>query len=147
MENVKVDQLQIEEVQLDNEVKQQFGEAAKWSKFVAVVVFVFLGIFLVIAIIGSSALLTTFGRFSDSFGSLMGLGSGILIAVILLVLATVGVLYYFLHRFAIKVKLAIQSEDQIALTQALNALKIFFVITTVFTAISLAASFFGLFKQ
>jgi hypothetical protein len=145
MENQSADMLSSIDIQIDNEVKQQFTEAAKWSKFISILVFVFAGIMLVIGIAGSTFLLQALSKYNSSFLGIGALGNGVVIAVVVVLVALFSFIYFFLYKFATKIKIAIASEDKNLMTEALGALKTFFIISAIFGGLSLLFSITNLF--
>lgn len=139
MENFNSDQLNNLEIKVDNEVKSQFAEAAKWSKFIAILVFAFACIMLLVGLLAGTFILEALGK-SGQMGSMAGLSGSLVIGIIIVVVALFSVNYFFLYKFATKIKIAIATEDQLAMADALGALKIFFIISTVISALSLLNS-------
>lgn len=145
MENQSADMLSSIDLLIDNEVKQQFTEAAKWSKFISILVFVFAGIMLVVGIASSTFLLKALSKYNSSFFTIGTLGNGVIIAAVVVLVALFSFIYFFLYKFATKVKQAIATEDQNLMTEALGALKTFFIISTIFGGLSLLFSIVNLF--
>jgi hypothetical protein len=145
MESQNTDMLSSIDLQIDNAVKQQFSEAAKWSKFISILVFVFAGIMLVVGIAASTFLLQALSKYYSSFLTIGTLGNGMIIATVVVVVALFSFIYFFLYKFATKVKQAIATEDQNLMTEALGALKTFFIISTIFGGLSLLFSIVNLF--
>lgn len=148
MENFQKDFLGDQGLQVDHEVRQQFQESAKWAKFISISAFVIFGIVLIAFGFGGSAMvaqmknLETFSEF-DSLGN--GLGFGIILTILLVVFAIIGVVYYFLYNYAAKIKLALSTDNTETLNKGLLSLKIFFIITAVFSIITLISNFSQLF--
>ena len=146
MNNNQTDKIIVEDIRMDNEAKQYFGEAARWGKFIALVVFVGLAIIFLVVALGSTTLLSKMSDINPALSSVASLGSGIIIVIMVVIMAVIGVIYYFLYKFATKIKLALATDDQQLLEEALGALKTFFIITTILSGFSLLISFFDLFK-
>jgi hypothetical protein len=144
MNDYKTDQLNNLDIKVDNDIKRQFAEAAKWSKFISVLVFVFAGIFLLVGILASSFIIQALEK-SDRMGALGGLSGAIISVIIVVVVALFSVNYFFLYKFATKIKQALATEDQHALAEALGALKIFFIISSVISVLSILNSIADLF--
>lgn len=109
-------------------------ETAKWAKFLSIVGFVMCG---VVALIGVffSAFMSFFSRFSEvnlsGFGGLIA-GVYILIAIFLLIPNL------FLFRFATKMKIAVQSTDQLVLNESLNQHRRYYKFIGICTIIAVA---------
>lgn len=141
MNDYKTDQLSNLDIRVDNEVKTKFAEAAKWSKFISILIFIFAGIMLLVGVLGSAFIIEMFSKINQGFSPYGDIGTGLVITIVILVVALLSVNYFFLYKFATKIKLAISTEDQGAMTEALHALKIFFIISSVVSALSILNSF------
>ena len=148
MENFQKDFLEDQSLQVDHEVRQQFLESAKWAKFISISVFVIFGLLLIGFGIGGSTVISqmqTMDRFADfaEFGG--GMGVGIIFGIIIVAFAIFGVVYYFLYNFAEKIKTALATDNTELLNKGLSSLKIFFIITAIFSIISLLGNLSKLF--
>jgi len=147
MEQFQQDQLSDLNLQVDSEVRQHLGSSAKWTRFISITVFVFCGLFLLIALAASSVIMSTVKKLSpESFNFLGDASVGIIIGIIIFAVAIMVIVYYFLFNFSAKIKLALLSEDIDALNKGLASLKTFFIITTVFSILALLNSIYTLFK-
>jgi hypothetical protein len=144
MENYNQDQLTDHGLKVDNEVRHELSESSKWAKFLSMTIFVFCGIFLIVAIIGSTALVTLFDKM-DMFGSLASMSGGIIIGVIVFIVALVAVVYYFLYNFSVKMKLALQTDNEQAMNAAISSLKTFFIISAIGSGLTLLSTLSSLF--
>lgn len=137
MENYQPDHLAEMDLQFEGEVRHQFANAATWTKFISIVVFCACGMMLFLGVLGGMSFFNSMKRLGG-MGYLFGNFTGaILVFVILFVAATVSLVYYFLFNFSRKVQRALVSEDINELNAGLRSLKIFFIITTVFSILSL----------
>lgn len=146
MENPAPDHLSEMDLQLDGEVRQQLYTAAKWARFISVIVFIGCAIMLIFGVAGGAAIINAFqrlGTFSDLFG---GFGGTLFVVIIVLVVAVVVFVYYFLFHFAAKIKNALLGESTAELNAGLKSLRIFFIITTVFAMLSLLNTIVNMFK-
>ena len=147
MSQIQEDQLSELNLHVDGEVKQHLGTAAKWTKFIAVTVFIFCGIFLFAGIAASAALATMFKKISPgSLSFLTEYSAGLIIGILIFVIAIMGSIYYLLYNFAVKIKTALLNDDQDSFDIALRSLKTYFVITTIFSLLVLLINIFNLFK-
>ena len=119
MENSEIQQestLEKNEMVLDKKSLTYLTETRKWTMFLAILGFIFIGLLAIIVLI--------VGLVGAGFGGLMG-GSEILI--ILLVYIVIGVLYffpiYYLLKFSVNMKKAIEQAEQKDLTVAFEYLK------------------------
>jgi hypothetical protein len=146
MENYTQDQLSNVDIQIDEEVRNQFGEMAKWTKFISIVIFVLAAIIFIVGVLGGGTIMSIFDAYGGGMlDTFFGLGAGILIAIIAFAVLIMSVIYYFLFRFAKKVKTALATEDVLQLNEALSALKIFFIIMTILSILGVLLSLIKLF--
>ncbi len=147
MENSTPNLLDEMDLQIDGNIKQQFAEAAKWSKFISIVMFVIAGLVLLVGVLGGSAFLGAFKRLGGQYDFLDGFGGPLLIVLFVFVAAIVAVTYYFLFNFSNKIKTALLTENTGELNNALASLKTFFIITTVVSILSLISNIFNIFNK
>jgi len=146
MEDLQQDHLEEMDLKIDDQVRQQLTEAGKWSKFIAIIMFVACGLILVFGVIAGSAMTSTLSRLGSSYSFFGEFSPGILIGIIILVVAIIGVVYYFLYNFGLKIKNALLSENNKDFNDALRSLKVFFIITTILAILSLLNSLKTLFS-
>lgn len=143
MEQNTTDQLSNIGLEADSEVRRELGNAAKWSKFLAITVFAICGLVLLFALAASSAISSLLSRFG-SYGSLGQLGFGALIGVLVFVMLIVAAVYYFLFNFSAKTKAALATENGDTLNAGVFSLKIFFIISTIAGVLSLINTLYAL---
>ncbi len=146
MENEQTNLLSDMDLQLDGNVKQQFAETARWSKFISIVMFVVAGLVAIFGLIGGSALMGTLKRLGGEYEMLDSFGGPILIVLFLFVAVIIAVIYYFLFSFSNKIKTALIAENTEELNKALGYLKTFFIITSVLSILSLLLNIFNIFQ-
>jgi hypothetical protein len=118
--------------------KSDLLETAKWARFLAIVGFVFLGLMLVGGIALTTVMATSFG--SSEFGStgmMAGFGTGMVIFYVLIAALWFFPLLY-LMRFSNRMRTALNSNDQPALNQSAQNLKVFFRYIGIITIIVLS---------
>ena len=133
--------LNVEELEIDDQANGSLYSMAKWAKFLAIVIFVFGGLLLIIAL----ALLgkNPFNQFTRGLDRLLGynvdatlyFGAGLLV-----VLCIIGVVGYFLLNFGKKTKVALVSENIEVLNQGLKSLKISFMLYGIIAILGLLSS-------
>jgi len=116
MENIELNENSIE---LTSEIKGYLLETSKWSKFIAIVGFVGIGI---LAVIGILMLI--------GFSFLGNLYKGIPMWIVGVVYIVMSVIYYFptiyLYKFSTKIKQGLQLEGEMVLADGfLNLKKVF----------------------
>lgn len=113
-------------------------ETAKWAKFLAIVGFIFLGLFVILAF-SMGAIMSSFSELGgDEFDVFAGMGAGAITVSYLLI----ALLYFFptlyLYRFATKTKMALQLSNSEELTDGLENLKSTFKFMGIMTIVVLA---------
>ena len=147
MENSTQDHLENVDLQIDNQVRQQLSEAGRWTKFIAIVMFIACGLLLVFGIAGTAALSNIFEKYGRTYRGLLNLDRSFFIVVIILVIAIIALIYYFLFNFSRKIKNALSSDNTTELNTGLKSLKTFFIISTVVAILSLLSSLYNLTKN
>ena len=124
------DQPGLFDLQVDPASRAYLTEGSRWARFLSVMGFIFAGL----------CVLVSLGSFLGNGGtSFAGLVSPVIVAFIYLGIA----LIYFivslsLSRFAIRIKLALDTNDQDKLADGFSQLKNFFRLVGILTIISLA---------
>ena len=124
------------ELIITGEIQGFLKEAGKWSRFIAIVGFVFMGLFALIMLFGGAAM------FSSGLGDLGGLGGGaamgsFLIAYYIFILAIMIFPLLYMYRFGTNMKKAVESNNQLAMRDGLENLKSLFKFYGIFMAIIL----------
>ena len=140
MDNIEQDHLTQLDLNIDADVRQQLNEAAKWTKFISIVMFVICGFLLLIGVLGGAAILALVERFGTRYNLPGNFGGGLLILVMVIFVGILGLIYYFLFNFSKKIKAALLADNTADLNAGLKSLKLFFIITTVFAMLSLLNS-------
>ena len=134
---------------LDSDFREGFGfnreitsyllETAKWSKFLSIVGFVFIGIMILVALFIGSIMGTAFSAMpmDDTMPYSSGIFTGMMTGIYLFL----ALLYFFptlyLYRFSTQVKTAIHTNSQEELTQSFSNLKSMFKFWGIFTAVTI----------
>ena len=134
---------------IDNISKSHLSEAAKWARFLAICGFVFLGLMVVYGIFMSFVFANMMGTMSqydstystNSLKNIMGAGM-IIFYIVCAVIAFFP--YYFLLRFANKMKAALVSNDQDSLNGSFQNLKILYRYMGILMIISLVFMIFAI---
>lgn len=113
-----IDQIESNDLSLTTGSKMFLKESAGWTKFIAIVGFVFLGLLVILALFAGSII----GAAMESTG--MDMMGGAFITVLYLAMA---VLYffpiYYLFQFSSKMKAALEQQSSELLQQAFENLK------------------------
>jgi TRAP-type C4-dicarboxylate transport system permease small subunit len=126
MEQNQDQQNSIFELEVDNETRQSLYDTAKWAKFLAIVATVCLAVFVLLFIIFGTrigAALSTLIPGGDAFNA-----GAMIIVIVLIIVAILGALTYFLMKASSGIKLGIDTNNQEALNNGLNSLRIYFII-------------------
>ncbi len=135
------------DLKVDDPAKRDLSDAAKWSKIISIIMFVFAGIILLMGIAGSSQLSgSVFRSLGKEYGDIFRYGGTWLFVIVFIVVVVIAVLYYFLFSFSAKMKTALLTEDRAQFNGALKMLKVFFIATTVLAILSLLMNIMNLFK-
>ena len=114
------------ELEVDNETRNSLYETAKWAKFLAIVATVCLAVFVLLFIIFGTRIGAAVSTLIPG-GDALNAGAMIIIFVLIIV-AILGALTYFLMKASSGIKLGIDTNNQEALNNGLNALRIYFII-------------------
>jgi len=134
---------------IDNISRSHLSEAAKWARFLAICGFISLGLMIIYGIVVSFVIADMAGALSqvdstpneNSLKDMMRIGM-IIFYIVFAVIAFFP--YYFLLRFANKMKAALISNDQDALNGSFQNLKILYRYMGILMIISLVLIAFGI---
>jgi uncharacterized membrane protein len=114
---------------LDYDGGNTLQETVRWSKFLAIVGIIALGIYLLVLLVGGSYIAALF---QQTYG-LEGAGLvGLVIAGIIVVLAVLIFVVVMLYRFSVLTRRGIETQDQAAFNRGLKSLKTYFLINGIF---------------
>ena len=134
---------------IDNISRSHLSEAAKWARFLAICGFIFLGLMIIYGVVVSLVIVDMANAMSqvdsttagNSLKNMMRIG----MVIFYIVFAVIAFFpYYFLLRFANKMKAALISNDQDALNGSFQNLKILYRYMGILMIISLVLIFFGI---
>ena len=134
---------------IDNISRSHLSETAKWARFLAICGFVFIGLMIVYGIMMALVIVSMSNSMTQFDGSNNGnqikglIGIGMIIFYILFAVIAFFP-YYFLLRFANKMKAALVSNDQDSLNSSFQNLKILYRYMGILTIISLVLIVFGI---
>ena len=138
MDQSSNDQLDELGLHFDNDARRALFETSKWARFIAVVIFIGCGLFLVFILFAGSRIISLFQN--SFFTSLGESGVVFIVAAIAALLALVVATYYFLFNFSMKMKDGLLTENTASINAGFASLKIYFIITTAIAILSLAAA-------
>ena len=125
---------QLEQLTITSAAKNFLKETAKWTKFLAIIGFILIGLMLIIA-----AFSTTIFNLLGTMQPGMPANLGLTMAVTYLVLAIIYLLpVYYLLQFSMKLKKALSTKNDETLAKAFEMLKSHYKFIGVFTIITLS---------
>jgi len=107
-------------LQIDTTAHVHLAETAKWANFLAIVGFVLSGILALVALFAGTFVSTMSRGFGNSSSMI---GAGFVTFLYLIIAAVYFFMSLFLYRFASKMKLALNSNDQENLNNSFMNLK------------------------
>jgi hypothetical protein len=145
MEQTEVSASPLFGLTIDNTGKNYLSEAARWARFISIVGFIFLALFVVLAIFGGAFLSQMFMKSSNMYGNEMGGSFAIGIVIYYLIVAFIGFfMYLFLYRFGNKMKAALATNNQDLLNGSFLNLKLLYRYLGIIMIIGLAFVVIGL---
>lgn len=123
---------EIEKVEITEESLKNLNISRKWSMFIAIIGFIFLGLIIIIGILTSTFLFA----FKPGEANSEIPGIGILAAFIILIIGYF-LPVFFLYRFSKNIDHAVQTREKKELNKAFKNLKLYFVYMGVFFIIVL----------
>lgn len=106
------------ELQIDHQGTSFLRETAKWSKFLAIIGFVFIGLVLLILLFAGAGMSSLM---SSTYGSAMGGLVGTVVFGAMMLIYLFPCLY--LYKFATKMQVALRNNDQESLNKSFENLK------------------------
>jgi len=148
MDNIKTDQLTNLDLEIDEGATEAFSSAIKWTRFISIVVFCFCGLLFFAFLAGGSDFIEGFNKGLQKYnGSFFGLDGTTLLIGIIAVIIFVAVVYYFLFNFSAKTKNALVAENTGELGKGLKSLKIYFILYSAFSAISILLMLYSIIES
>jgi heme/copper-type cytochrome/quinol oxidase subunit 2 len=141
MDNTKSQQqTELLEMHLDYDGGNTLQETVRWSKFLAIVGMIGLGIYLLVVLVGASFI----GALVQQTYGLEGAGLvGLVIAVIIFVLAVLIFVVVMLYRFSVFTRRGIDTQDQVSFNRGLKSLKTYFLINGIIGILYLLLTIFS----
>ena len=131
------------ELQIDQQAASYLGETAKWAKFLAIIGFICIGLFLLFGIFAGS-FFSNFARTMTNESVYPGSSTAAagFSGVFMFVFIICALIYFFpclyLYRYASKMQQALRSNDQPTLVQAFSNHKSFYKFIGILMIISLS---------
>jgi uncharacterized membrane protein YdbT with pleckstrin-like domain len=131
------------ELQVDQSASRSLSDAAKWARFLSIVGFVGMGLLILCLLLARAAISTTMTQFAPTMA--LEESYGIVVAIIVIIVAIVGLLMYLLFRGATLIKRGIETKSQETFNNGLSSLKIYFAIYGVFAVVGVIANLIAVF--
>ncbi|MEX1203562.1 MAG: hypothetical protein WEA59_09990 [Ferruginibacter sp.] len=144
MSNYNQDQLTSLNVQYDSDAKNSLFNMGKWARFLSWSIFIFSILFVFIFILSATVFRNSLGDVIPFFKEIgttpyITIGLGIIVTLSIFLSA-----FYFLFNFSTKIKQGLLTEDTPTINTGLKSLKIYFIISTVISALALLINFFNI---
>jgi len=133
------------ELQVDQTASKNLIDAAKWARFIAIFVFIAMGLFLLLMIAMQNRIAEAFSNLIPGMTSSSGFAA--LLIVCIVIVGVVSLIFSFLLRAANLIRKGIETKDQQMLINGLSLLKTYFAIYGVLAIIGVLFSLIGLIKN
>ncbi len=121
------------EMHLDYDGGNILRETVRWSRFLAIVGMVGVGIFFLLLLLAGPRLITLYSSILPGIEAFAGL----IIILFALILVVAGTLVFMLYRFSVLTRRGIEAQDQALFNRGLKGLKVYFVINGILAVLSL----------
>lgn len=122
---------------LNAEIKSYLYETAKWGKFISIVGFIFVGLLTIVLLmmIAGSSFLTDMPQMAEFGGAAMSFIIGVYGFILVLVILAYFFPCLYLYRSSTKMRMALDTNDQVSLSESFKNMKSFFKFIGILTAI------------
>ena len=144
----KLQEQSLLQMNLDYDGGHILHETVRWSRFLSIVGIIAISLMAVVFALAGTALAAALTTLAPSIAGLADLGTAIIILVLLAVFAILGFAVFMLYRFSILTRRGIDRQDQVAFTEGIKCLKIYFIISGISAILGLLgnlSSFINLF--
>lgn len=134
---------------IDEQASTELHSAAKRAKTVALISWFFIGLCIAFFFILGTAFLTRMNTFlPKEFSGILdaGFNGSIFLIIVLVICVLVGLFVYLLYNFGNKVTNAVIQQDQEGLEAGFDSLRVYLMITGIFSVLGLIFSLTTLFK-
>jgi len=133
-------------MEVEPQGRANLTEVARWAKFLAIVGYVFMGLFVLGVAFAWSSFMNAFATYPDPYErSLVSASSGFFLVIIVFVLAVFFVLMFFLLKGANRIKAGLRDNDQAVFNSGLANLRNYFVMFGVLMILRVVFSLMSLF--
>jgi uncharacterized membrane protein YdbT with pleckstrin-like domain len=131
------------ELQVDQSASRSLSDAARWARFLSIVGFVGMGLLILCLLLARTAISNMLTQFAP--GMALEQSYGIVAAIVVIMVAIVGVLMYLLFRGATLIRRGIETKNQETFNNGLSSLRTYFAIYGVFAILGLITNLIVLF--
>jgi Na+-driven multidrug efflux pump len=131
------------ELQVDQTASKNLKDAARWAKFLSVTGFVCMGLMLIFFVTMQSQIAGALSQVIPAFSNLDSLG--VLITIVIIAIAIVCLLLYFLFRGSALVRKAIETKSQETFNSGLASFKAFFTMYGILAIVGLISNLVSIF--
>lgn len=131
------------ELHVDQTASKSLSDAARWAKFLSVTGLVCMGLMLIFAMAMQSQIASALSQVIPGFSNLDSLG--VLITIVIVAVAIVCLLLYFLFRGAVLIKRGIETKSQETFNSGLALFKAYFTMYGILAILGLITNLVSLF--
>jgi hypothetical protein len=125
------------QMNLDYDGGHILHETVRWSRFLSIVGIIGIALIVLVFALAGTALVATISTLAPGIATLAGLGTALVVCVLLVFFAVLGFSVYMLYRFSVLTRRGIDRQDQAAFTEGIKCLKIYFIISGIFAILGL----------
>lgn len=133
-------------LKLDDESRTSLYKTGRWTKFISVSVFS-LGAMLFIFLFAAKDKMVFYLNREMGIGESSGARFWFFFSMIIAVIAIIAAIYYFLFKFSVSIKKGFETESATLVNDGLRSLKIYFIITTIFSGLILLINLMGIISK
>jgi hypothetical protein len=126
-----------DQITVNSPVRQYLADATRWARFLCIAITVLMVVFVGFIVLAGSVISELL---ETQFQLPPGNYNGVMIGLALFVSIIMGILFYFLWRFSTLTKAGIDLKNQEMFNSGLSALKTYFIISGVFSIISMVST-------
>ena len=134
------------QMNLDYDGGHILHETVRWSRFLSIVGIIGISLMVLVFALAGTALVAALQVFAPNIAGIAGLGTAIIMAVVLIVFAVLGFSIFMLYRFSVLTRRGIDQQDQAAFTEGMKCLKIYFIISGISAILGLLVNFASVIK-
>jgi hypothetical protein len=131
------------ELQVDQTASKNLSDAARWAKFLSVTGLVCMGLMLIFVVTMQTQIASALSQVIPGFSNLDSFG--VLITIVIIAVAIVCLLLYFLFRGSVLIKRGIDTKNQETFNSGLALLKAYFTMYGILAIVGLITNLVNIF--